>query len=144
MVFRSRVKQRCVLKTIKVAALILEDLQGRVLIGKRREGDTNEGKWEFPGGKVFLEETPEQALVREIKEELGIDIDGWSFFERVNYAYPNRTVEIDFYYTKIEQLPKLEMNAHQALEWVAKKELTRYCFLEANESVVFRLCQDLD
>ncbi len=56
-----------------VAAVALVDADGRVLIAKRPEGKTMAGLWEFPGGKVQAEETPEQALVRELEEELGID-----------------------------------------------------------------------
>ena len=56
-----------------VAAAALIDADGRVLIAKRPEGKTIAGLWEFPGGKVDPDETPEAALIRELKEELGID-----------------------------------------------------------------------
>jgi 8-oxo-dGTP diphosphatase len=60
-------------KTVLVAAVALIDADGRVLLAQRPEGKTLAGLWEFPGGKVEPNETPELALIRELKEELGID-----------------------------------------------------------------------
>jgi 8-oxo-dGTP diphosphatase len=59
---------------VLVAAVALIDADGRVLIAKRPEGKALAGLWEFPGGKVAADETPEAALIRELKEELGIDV----------------------------------------------------------------------
>src|SRR4051812_14745121 len=60
-------------KTVWVSAVALVDADGRVLLAQRPAGKTMAGLWEFPGGKIEAGETPEQALVRELKEELGID-----------------------------------------------------------------------
>jgi len=62
------------MKTVLVAAVALVDADGRVLISKRPEGKQLAGLWEFPGGKVEVGERPEVALIRELKEELGIDV----------------------------------------------------------------------
>ena len=64
------------MKTLLVSAVALIDQEGRVLLAQRPEGKSLAGLWEFPGGKVEPGETPEQALIRELKEELGIDT--WS------------------------------------------------------------------
>ena len=61
------------MKTVLVSAVALVDADGRVLIAQRPEGKAMAGLWEFPGGKIELGETPEVALVRELKEELGIE-----------------------------------------------------------------------
>ena len=62
------------LAVVLVAAMALVDADGRVLLAKRPEGKAMAGLWEFPGGKVLAGETPETALIRELKEELGLDI----------------------------------------------------------------------
>ena len=61
------------MKTVLVAAVALIDADGRVLLAQRPEGKSMAGLWEFPGGKVEPDETPEAALIRELHEELGID-----------------------------------------------------------------------
>ena len=61
------------MKTILVVAVVLIDRDGRVLLSQRPSGKSMAGLWEFPGGKVENGEVPEEALIRELKEELGID-----------------------------------------------------------------------
>jgi len=67
-------KHRADLSTLVVAAVALVDVDGRVLIAERPQGKSMAGLWEFPGGKVEPGETPERALIRELKEELAIDV----------------------------------------------------------------------
>ncbi|MEM1076698.1 MAG: 8-oxo-dGTP diphosphatase MutT [Pseudomonadota bacterium] len=61
------------MKTVLVSAVALVDVDGRVLLAQRPEGKSMAGLWEFPGGKIEPGETPEEALIRELQEELGID-----------------------------------------------------------------------
>ena len=61
------------MKTVLVSAVVLVDVDGRVLLAQRPEGKSMAGLWEFPGGKIERGETPERALIRELEEELGIN-----------------------------------------------------------------------
>ena len=83
--------------TVPVATGIIEDVSGRLLVSLRPEGKPWPGFWEFPGGKVDPGETPEQALVRELWEELGITVTAPEPFRVLEYTYPERTVRLHFY-----------------------------------------------
>jgi 8-oxo-dGTP diphosphatase len=83
--------------TVPVATGIIEDASGRLLVSLRPEGKPWPGFWEFPGGKVDPGETPEQALVRELWEELGITVTVPEPFRVLEYTYPERTVHLHFY-----------------------------------------------
>jgi 8-oxo-dGTP diphosphatase len=94
------------------------------LVGKRRENDSLAGRWEFPGGKVEPEEHPEQALQREIREELGTSIRIVRPVGRGTAVGSSRTILLDVYLARLTgQEPRaLE---HQDLRWVAESELVR-------------------
>lgn len=79
---------------IEVAAGILGDAQGRVLVMQRLPGKHLAGKWEFPGGKLEAGETVAQALIRELREELGIDVLGSSPLISIPWRYPEKTVHL--------------------------------------------------
>ena len=124
---------------LHVSALILENANGEVLIGQRRVGDTSQGKWEFPSGKIKQGESFEAALIREIKEELNLVIDEFTYFHEVSYAYPTKDVLVQFFYKKIPTTIEITPRVHQKLCWVLRKDLTKYDFLEANRQVLSRL-----
>ena len=77
------------------AALIFHD--GKLLITRRHDDAHLGGLWEFPGGKREPDETFEQCLVREIREELGVEISVGKLFESVTHAYPEKTVNLKFF-----------------------------------------------
>lgn len=119
---------------IQVAAgLIVRD--GRVLITKRKAGVHLEGLWEFPGGKREATESLEDCLHRELREELGIEIEGISLVQVVRHAYPEQTVELFFF-----QCPNTRGEAAplgcDALAWVRPEELGAYEFPPADRPVV--------
>lgn len=93
------------------------------------------GLWEFPGGKVENNESWLQALAREIKEELNLEIGASEFFKQVDFNYPSQTVCLRFYIvSQFSGTPKgLE---GQALNWVSIKDLNQYRFPEANQKIV--------
>ena len=77
------------MKMVLVSAVALIDKDNRVLLAKRPEGKAMAGLWEFPGGKVEAGETPEAALVRELQEELGIEVRIGEFICESEYQYPH-------------------------------------------------------
>ena len=86
---------------VLVAAVALTDRDGRVLIAQRPPGKDMAGLWEFPGGKVEPGETPEDALAREVREELGCDIEIDRIDEVVFHAYPDFDLYILVYASRI-------------------------------------------
>jgi 8-oxo-dGTP diphosphatase len=122
---------------IDVAAAILMQAE-RVLIGRRRAGARQGGLWEFPGGKIRAGETPEHCLRREIKEELGIDIEVGKLFGESVYSYPDQTVRLLAYRCTMTG-GRLVLNDHAQLIWAAADELDRYRFCPADLVLVDRL-----
>ena len=82
---------------MKVAAAVIVDSRGRCLLSYRSAAQDQGDCWEFPGGKVELGETAEQALVRELREELGIDVDVGELLRREQHDYSDKSVELFFY-----------------------------------------------
>ena len=114
-------------KLVLVAACALVDADGRVLIGQRPEGKQLAGLWEFPGGKVEPGETPEETLVRELAEELGIEtkVACLAPLTFASHAYDTFNLLMPLYvcrrYWGIPQAKE-----HQALKWVRPKNLRDY------------------
>lgn len=121
----------------KVAAAIIEQ-DGKVLIAQRPKGDQLAFKWEFPGGKIEPGETPGACLVREIKEELNLDIKITRHFTNSHYQYATGAVELICFLAKISG-GKLRQNFHANVIWVAKEDLKNYNFAPADIPVVTML-----
>src|SRR5215472_14187783 len=82
---------------ILVVAAALYDSAGRVLIAQRPAGKHQAGRWEFPGGKVAAGESEAAALARELREELGIEVEASRPFMRLAHSYPDRHVELSMW-----------------------------------------------
>ncbi len=122
---------------IKVAVAIVEH-QGKILISQRTEDQTLSGHWEFPGGKIDLGETVEACVVRELKEELDIEVKPKKKVWDVTYDYPDRTIELSFFICDwVGGEPKSMEN--QTFKWVAQDELTQYTFPPANKELIEKL-----
>ena len=120
---------------LKVVAAIIYSADGRMLIGRKRAGKSMAGFWEFPGGKVEENEDPESAVLREIKEELGLEISIDALYSDYLFHYPTRTIHFLFF--KCQHLSgKPELQDHDRIEWVKVDELTAYQFSPGDEPVV--------
>jgi len=123
-----------------VVAAVIERSDRRLLIGQRRHNDTSPLKWEFPGGKVEAGETPEAALARELREELGATLTKSVPIGRVvhQYAVTPEELEILFFAAEISET-ELIPRTFEKIAWVLPKELGSYDFLAANTQLVANL-----
>jgi 8-oxo-dGTP diphosphatase len=114
-------------KLTLVAAAALIDTDCRVLIAQRPEGKTLPGLWEFPGGKIKADERPEEALVRELSEELGISVEEACLapLTFASFAYPDFHLLMPLYICR-RWKGFAVAREHQALKWVPPKELRAY------------------
>lgn len=104
------------MKTIKVVgALIVKE--AKVLIAQRKNGQFD-GLWEFPGGKIEINETPQEALKREIFEEFNKEIIVRDFIHNVIYHYPSFTLDMDCYLCSFVDDSKLELHDHHQFSWL--------------------------
>lgn len=124
---------------VAVAAGCWINARGEVLIAQRPEGKIAAGQWEFPGGKIENNETPRAALVREWREELGVEVREARPLIRVTHDYSDRRVELDVWcVTSCDGAPHAREN--QALQWRRPQELHTVNLLAADRPVVKALC----
>jgi len=127
------------LEAIEVVAAVIER-DGKLLITRRPEGSHLSGLWEFPGGKPQPGETFEQALRREIAEELGAEVSVGERIETIEWQYPDKRVRLVFFRCDVRGEPRpLE---GQEMAWVTPAELARYEFPPADAALIQRLRRD--
>lgn len=119
---------------VHVTAAIIER-DGKLLLCQRPSGKRCEFLWEFPGGKIESGETPEEALARECKEELDIEIRTEKLVEEVIYQYPEITVSIGFYFCKIIDGEPICLE-HKEIRWVGLDGLVDLPLCPADEKVL--------
>lgn len=125
---------------LQVVAAVIERSDRRILIGQRRRGDTSPLKWEFPGGKVRTGETFEQALTRELREELGVTLVKSVEIASVrhNYSATPEELQIHFFAAQFTE-PDVSPSAFEQTAWVLPRELSSYDFLAANRQLIAQL-----
>jgi 8-oxo-dGTP diphosphatase len=123
--------------TSVVAAVI--EVDGEFLVTRRLEGAHMAGLWEFPGGKIDQGETHEQALTRELLEELDAAVEVGALLFEVTHAYPDRTVALHFYRCALKGIPRPLLG--QEMRWVARSDLRGLGFPPADEELVRRLSE---
>ncbi|MDR0253056.1 MAG: 8-oxo-dGTP diphosphatase MutT [Brucellaceae bacterium] len=124
-------------KIVLVAACALIDTDGRILLAQRPEGKNLVGLWEFPGGKVESGETPEDALIRELQEELGITTKHACLapLTFASYAYEKFHLLMPLYICRRYEGIARSMEG-QALKWVKPKDLRSYPMPPADEPLI--------
>src|SRR5574344_1247351 len=123
---------------IDVVAAIIRNDEGKILIAQRNLKKSQGGLWEFPGGKIELGETKEQAIVREIKEELNMDIVCENFFDKNTFEYPDKTINLIALNCSMRN-SLYEVLEHEQILWVTKDELKKYKFAPADIFFVKKL-----
>ena len=130
------------MKHIEVVAAIIHDEKGRIFATQRGYGDYKDW-WEFPGGKMEAGETPEQALVREIREELDAQISIDKFLYTVDWDYPQFHLTMHCYMASL-LTDALHLNEHEAARWLSKEEIHSVNWLPADEVLLPKIVAELE
>lgn len=116
-----------------VVAAVVED-GNRLLVTRRQPGVHLEGLWEFPGGKIDPEETHTDALRREMREELDVEIEVGELVLASTHAYPEKSVTLYFYRCTLAGTPRPLLG--QEMRWVTRAELPTLAFPAADEDLI--------
>ena len=120
---------------LHVAAAVVRDGNGRILITQRAKHAHQGGLWEFPGGKLEAGETPQQALVRELREEVGIEVKTAQPLIKVRHDYGDRRVLLDVWSVNVFDGEASGCEG-QALQWIAPQQLSDFAFPAANLPII--------
>ncbi|HEY5716594.1 MAG TPA: 8-oxo-dGTP diphosphatase MutT [Psychromonas sp.] len=127
-----------IMKIIEISIAIVKNRENLFLICLRPDNVHQGGKWEFPGGKVKENETPEQAMLRELKEEVAITAVDYRLLERMFFDYGDKQLNLSFFL--INQFTgDAFANEGQLMRWVKKADLQKYTFPDANAAVIAKL-----
>ena len=124
------------MKTIRVVAAVIRQ-NGKIFATQRGYGEWKDG-WEFPGGKIETGETPEEALRREIQEELDTEISVKERIDTIEYDYPNFHLSMDCFWCEIVS-GKLELKEHEAAKWLTKESLDSVDWLPADRALIEKI-----
>ena len=124
--------------TVRVAIGIIINKKEQVLITKRSAKQHQANKWEFPGGKVEAFETMQQALARELKEELGVHIESADFLLQINHQYKDKKVILEVFEVRQWEGEAKGLEG-QPMRWVNKSRLNDYDFPTANAEILSTL-----
>lgn len=124
------------MKIVRVAAAVIID-KGRVFATQRGYGEYKDG-WEFPGGKIEPGETPEEAIVREIREELEAEIEPVRLIDTVEYDYPGFHLSMDCYLCRLKS-ENIVLKEHEAARWLDKSSLYDVEWLPADMGLIEKI-----
>jgi len=126
------------INTVHVAVGVIQNTNGEILIAKRPNHVHQGGLWEFPGGKIHEGETVTTALVRELNEELNINVINTSPLITIPHEYPDKTVYLDVYLVT-EFTGQPHGNEGQQIRWVSLTDISGYKFPDANQPIIMAL-----
>jgi 8-oxo-dGTP diphosphatase len=122
------------MKTIRVVAAIIEH-EGKILATQRGYGENKDG-WEFPGGKIEPDESPDHAIVREIREELSADIVVNELLTTVEYDYPKFHLSMDCFLATLKEGSAIKLLEHEDMKWLSTGDLDSIDWLPADIEAV--------
>ncbi len=125
-------------KIIEVVGAIIHN-GGRYLVGQRPAGKAQGGLWEFMGGKIEPGETPEEALARECREELALEIQNECIVDAVVHEYPEKTIHLTLLACEPKPGSAPKALEHQAIRWVAPEEMRTMPFCPADSELIDKL-----
>lgn len=120
------------------AALIFRE--GRFMICQRPRNKKRGLLWEFPGGKVELGETRQEALIREFREELGATLTVGPLYMELVHEYPDITVHLSLYEARVSR-GRVQLLEHEALRYITPEEIPQFAFCPADEKILEKLRQ---
>lgn len=126
---------------INVVAAVIKNEKRKILIAQRNLKKSQGGLWEFPGGKIEVGESREAAIIREIKEELAIDIDVAGYIGEMVFNYPDKDVNLIALECVIVG-GDIRLLEHEDAKWVGSNELERFKFAQADMFIVEKLRRD--
>lgn len=133
------------MKTIRVVAAVIQSVNENgapiIFATQRGYGDFKDG-WEFPGGKIEESETAEQALIREIREELETEITVGALIDTVEYDYPTFHLSMDCFWCEIVR-GNLVLKEHEAARWLTKEELHSVEWLPADIGLIDKIGMEM-
>lgn len=128
------------MKTVRVAAAVIRD-NNRIFATARGYG-AFKGKWEFPGGKIETGETPQEALKREIREELATEVEVGELIDTIEYDYPDFHLVMECFWCKVVN-GELELKEHEAAKWLIREKLYSVEWLPADMRLIEKIKEKL-